>query len=244
LQSKKGIDPTTDFYGASQSMFVTSNILFRIVRIQTPHQVGSGTIIELDDREFILTAAHVMEGVGPSSLINIQGNEWSVTWKIISKHVRGDACLVAFGGKFNRNTFEMKYGSKNSILSMDAFVMGFPEGRVNYLDVKSESGQRRMIFPFLRKGIISAVLRQEFIVDCIIQKGFSGGPLFIMDGPNKLVPRILGVISSGLTFSGDDYANDRRATTIRSGFTSCVSMDLVLELAEDEFGMDAKALGA
>ncbi|MGE7473261.1 S1 family peptidase [Bosea sp. NPDC003192] len=206
--------------------------------MKTNFNFGSGTIVEIGDQEFILTAAHVLEHTHAGQLISIEGINWSVVWKIEKKLTRNDIALLSFSGSFHRQIFEIKISSKQAILSMDAIIAGFPAGRANYLDVGSEGAKETHMLPFLRKGIISAFLRKEFIIDCLIQRGFSGGPAFYVSADGKFTPHIFGVVSSGITFEDDQKLLDERtATTIRSGFTSCVSVDLALELAQDELGI-------
>lgn len=219
-------------------MPVTFNILKRIVRVTTGFTVGTGTIVEIGGQEFLLSAAHVFDGVSVGSPIGLEGDDWKRVWPIKRKFTRGDIALISFENLFNRSSLEIRVTDEDMFLSMDVYIAGFPAGQGRYIDVGADKARINTLVPFLRKGIVSNIERNEFIIDTLVQKGFSGGPVFGLLADGKYTPWLIGVISSGLTFPDDQSVLDEsKAVTIRSGFTSCIMIGLALELAEDELGI-------
>jgi hypothetical protein len=200
-------------------VFPTFNILNRILRIEAYGSVGTGTLVEFRDRQFIVTAAHVVQGVHAGDKLNVEARWTKGTISILRKDARSDTATLVVGRKVE-----------------DVFLAGFPAGEGTYVDFKDGEDTKRELNPFLRKGIISTVRgKQELIVDSLIQKGFSGGPVFIGQSAPGKPPAIIGVISSGLVFPQDKSVLDESGgVTIRSGFTSCQMIRIAREMMEDD----------
>jgi hypothetical protein len=215
-------------------VFPTFNILNRILRIEAYGSVGTGTLVEFRDRQFIVTAAHVVQGVHAGDKLNVEARWTKGTISILRKDARSDTATLVVGRKVE-NLPPCDIGG-NFALGQDVFLAGFPAGEGTYVDFKDGEDTKRELNPFLRKGIISTVRgKQELIVDSLIQKGFSGGPVFIGQSAPGKPPAIIGVISSGLVFPQDKSVLDESGgVTIRSGFTSCQMIRIAREMMEDD----------
>lgn len=207
-------------------MLITTAVTDRVVRIRS-QETGTGFFVERGGRQFLVTAAHVVKSnyVGERLEIDTVSTSGAVTIK--RKEVLGDAAILVvdrehvsppclFGASF--------------YIGQDVTLVGFPAGRGERFEIDRGDPEFRLkVFrPFLRRGIVSnGSTNDEFIVDSLLQKGFSGGPVVAQmvnsEGRVSETPAIIGVISSGIVFDGDRVLlDDHQGVTIRSGFTCCL----------------------
>jgi hypothetical protein len=217
---------------------IGARILDRIVRLRTPNGGGgTGFVADHNDGTFIFTAAHVIAGLHAGSPIGIDAMRVSAQLTISKSERRGDAGVFAVretivaGDMYCQLDGAFHFGE-------DVFLFGYPAGQARHVDVLPDDAHKpkvRHMMPFARKGIISNMEQQGFVVDTLLQKGFSGGPVIrCADSVNN--PSVIGIISGGLLFDDDrKLLDDDRGVTIRSGFTDCMMIRTFKEIVEDLF---------
>ena len=214
------------YLSRGQSAQVTNTALFRTFMIET--NIGRGTVfsIDVDKREYWITAKHVFSGVktGPRGhrfttkkvSANIlsqtgEGDEghdqhWmSETFTVLDpgKDVDilvlvPDHLLLDYPGDFT-----LKAGSTGLPIGGDCEFLGFPYGggwKTQWQDSKQPDKSSWVWLPYIKHCTPSAQLREKglivWVLDGINNEGFSGGPVLFATGPNQ---KVFAVISGFYT---------------------------------------------
>lgn len=176
---------------------VTANILQRVFLVKYGNATGTCFTLEVDGRQYIITAAHVVEGIQRQDTINLQ---YKNTWKNLSTTLvwsgapDSDIAVLAIPFQLSHD-LPVTPTTNGIFLSQDVFFLGFPYGL--FTDIK-EAGNGWPI-PFVKKGIVSAFRHSEkkvtdLYIDGHNNSGFSGGPVVFSD-PGSRDIKVAGVIS-------------------------------------------------
>jgi hypothetical protein len=95
---------------------------------------------------------------------------------VIRKEARSDTAILKLGKEFILSKLPCITGGDYSY-SEDVFLIGVPAGQGRYVEFTLGETREWYLNPFARKGIISNMERNELIIDCSVQKGFSAGLL-------------------------------------------------------------------
>lgn len=228
---------TACVYSHGQPATPTVNALQRTFMIQTIHGRGTVFSIDIDNREYWITAKHLFTGIetGPQGEFltkSVQANILAPVGNGDKGEVQNwqtfpfttidpgkdidilvlvpDHLLLGFPRDFNLN-----FGSEHMFLGGDCMFLGFPYG-AGWRTKWSSSGQW-LWWPFVKHCTVSGALSDPDVVvhvlDGINNKGFSGGPVLWNTGPNQ---RVFAVISAYRTEAlevlpssilGDDHAS-------------------------------------
>ena len=148
----------------------------RTVQVNVPSGFGSGFTITRHNRQWLLTAQHVVDGVEVSEIeILWRGRPAPVQLHTVPQTYPG-ADIAAFLLQ-NDITPELSLfpTSDGAVFSQDVYFLGFPYG----LGLRSDGITQ---LPFAKKGIIAG-FEQElngiklWYLDGINNPGFSGGPV-------------------------------------------------------------------
>jgi hypothetical protein len=199
-----------------QSAQVTSNALFRTFMIET--NVGRGTAfsIDVDNREYWITAKHMFTGIktGPAGVFStnkVQANilsqagdgdeghdlHWGTeAFTVIDPGkdidilvLVPDHLLLGVGRDFNLAT-----GVDGIGFGGDCEFLGFPYGggwKTQVANSTPPGGNRWAWLPYVKHCTVSALLHDKglgiWVLDGINNEGFSGGPVLFATGPNQKV---------------------------------------------------------
>jgi hypothetical protein len=205
---------TSRSYG--QSAQVTNNALMRTFMIETNFGRGTTFSIDVDNREYWLTAKHMFTGIetGPAGAFTTK----TVHANILSQVGDGDEghdlhwfpvsfttidpgkdidILVLVPDHALLTTIPFNLASENANVPMggDCEFIGFPYGggwKVNMaFDEKQPGKTTALWFPYVKHCTVSAQLHEQglyvWILDGINNHGFSGGPVLIGTGANQKV---------------------------------------------------------
>jgi hypothetical protein len=199
-----------------QSAQVTNTALSRTFMIET--SVGRGTTfsIDVDNREYWVTAKHMFTGIktGPAGVFTtktVQANilsqagdgdeghdlHWvTETFTVIDPGKDIDILVLVPNHLLLTlpRGFTLGAGSVGVPLGGDCEFLGFPYGggwKIQLTDAKHPEAKNWYWFPYVKHCTQSALLREkEFIVwvlDGINNEGFSGGPVLYATGSNQKV---------------------------------------------------------
>jgi hypothetical protein len=199
-----------------QSAQVTVNALLRTFMIET--NIGRGTTfsIDIDNREYWITAKHLFTGIktGPAGVFTtkrVQANILSqvgdgdeghdLHWETEAFTVIDpgkdidilvlvpDHLLLGFGRDFNLTT-----GDEGIGFGGDCEFLGFPYGggwKTQMANPKLPGTNTWMWLPFVKHCTVSAELQEKghgiWVLDGINNEGFSGGPVLFATGRNQKV---------------------------------------------------------
>jgi hypothetical protein len=181
-------------------IMVSTNVLTRVFRIYSGSKTGTAFTIERGQRQYLVSASHIFEGVEIVNEVNIfHENRWKkLPVKVVFNSMeKGDTIVFSLEGDISPR-HPVEYGTGNVMLGSWAYFLGFPLGM--YTDAGKLNNE--FPFPFIKAGLISSI-RFDTCINTIYldghnNKGFSGGPV-VWCHPNKPDnPKIIGVVSGYL----------------------------------------------
>lgn len=184
---------------------VPSNILQRTFHISFNGQTGTAFTIDVADRQYLVTAAHVISGLKPSESITVMRHGgWHplIITDVWTSPTGADVALLSFSRPLSP-LHQITIGTSASFsLSQQIYFLGFPYG------LHMDAGQVNDNFPvpFVKTGVVSSFSpvaggSQIIYCDGHNNPGFSGGPIVTVS-PNHSVS-VIGVVS------GYRYNEDR-----------------------------------
>jgi Trypsin-like peptidase domain len=157
---------------------VTSNIFTRVMIIRTPIGKGTAFTIEVDERQYLITARHVLPDT-PTVTFSVEIGDQPLHWlkdvkPLDTVHPNADVAVLPLAGLLTP-TYPIVPSTAGVIVSQDVYFLGYPAGLPNY----SPPAER---VAFVKKGILSAFHTtpqgvQLLYVDGFNNSGFSGGPV-------------------------------------------------------------------
>lgn len=174
---------------------VTANIISRVFNLKNNNSFGTCFTLDIDKRQYLLTAKHIVNELTVNSTLEILHNKEWKSLKVENIHHCDDmdVSIVAINVfipslPVSATIAQLSYGQ-------DIYFLGFPLG------LYSNVGEinRHFPLPFIKKGIISAIDFEGnyLLIDGYNNKGFSGAPVVFRHYPytsNEYY--IAGIISS------------------------------------------------
>ena len=174
-------------------MLMTTNILQRTFRIQYGGSTGTCFTVDVEGRQYLITARHVVSSVaGPDSVQIQHENTWKSLAVELVGHGQGEIDVTVLAPSVQLSpTHPLATGTAGIVLSQDVYFLGFPYGLAN----DGGNLNRDFPLPLVKKGILSAFQRGEvktLLLDGHNNPGFSGGPV-VCQIANKL--SAIGIVS-------------------------------------------------
>ncbi len=176
---------------------ITVNVLQRVFNIKYGDITGTAFTVDVDNRQYFVTATHVVAGLADGSQIEIWHNQaWkAVPFILIGHHANADVTVFSINQLIRSHAMEA--ASNGMSLGQDVYFLGFPHG------LRSEAGEMNRFFPFpiVKKGCLASLpfpqgeteVGRYFWVDGNNNPGFSGGPvIFKAAGDNNF--RVCGIV--------------------------------------------------
>jgi len=178
---------------------VTSNVLYRVFLIKYKSTTGTAFTIDVDGRQYLVTARHVVPGIGDQDKISIfHENKWKpMMVKPIRVTPKEVDIIVLIPPQQLSPTLQMEPTMGGLVIAQPVYFLGFPYKM--YTDVGDL--MHGFPLPFVKGGILSALDARKdkgysiLYVDGLNNPGFSGGPVVFKDLKSKEM-RVAGVISS------------------------------------------------
>jgi hypothetical protein len=159
----------------------TSNVLYRVLRIRTPASTGSAFTIEVDGKQYLITARHILKDFGTAGEVElwIEGRWSRVGARAIypSKETVDIAALDL--GRAVTVAFPVEASAGGLMLGQHVYFLGYPYGlSTPGAPVPPGFGE----IPFVKSGIVSAMDDRDpqaniLYLDGQNNPGFSGGPI-------------------------------------------------------------------
>lgn len=181
---------------------VPSNVLRRTLLIEASSALGTAFTIEVDGRQYLITAKHVVAALPneTQSTIEVQKKSgWSPLKVTVFKcDDPVDIAVLVPPAQLTVN-FSLEPESKSLFVGQDAYFVGFPYG---LRFAKTYNGQPD-VFGFVKKAVVAQFdsmperKAQRILLDGYNNPGFSGSPLTYRDlNQSGLVFKVAGVIVS------------------------------------------------
>ena len=184
---------------------VTSNVFRRVLKVRvnagTSHEgIATAFTIDVDGREYLITAKHVVAGFKDQDKIDIfMNNGWSpLTVKVFRCEDPIDIAVLVPPHQLTVN-FELPFDRTKFYFGQDAYFLGFPYG----IQTSSVGINDPYPLAIIKRGTISgseAVDQHKkaglILLDGYNNPGFSGGPIVYRDlNQGADVMKVLGVVS-------------------------------------------------
>ncbi len=183
---------------AARAQVPPSNVLYRVLRIRTANSTGSAFTIEVDGKQYLITARHLLKGFGNEGEVElwIEGRWSKVRVRAIypSKEVVDAAALDL--GRPVTITFPLEPSSGGLTLGQQVYFLGYPYGLGTTSSAPAPPGFGEL--PFLKGGIVSALDDRDpqagiLYLDGQNNPGFSGGPIVFWHSASRSF-RVAGVV--------------------------------------------------
>jgi len=218
---------------------ITSNVIHRVLYVRYGSGTATAFTLDVDGRQYVVTARHVVEGFGESGSIDIFANgDWQSTPARLVGHAPGDRdiSILAVGHQITPRGLTMEPTSKGVIYGQDVFFLGFPYGLVGKFLLAGHGHP----LPLVKKATVSLFQTDElFLLDGHNNPGFSGGPVvFTAPGVNEY--KVFAVVSgyksveqSVLAGGQQVYAHEGKPLVIPSntGIIVAWAIDFAVQLA-------------
>ena len=110
---------------------ITSNVIQRTIHIGFEGQIATGFFIDIDQRQYLVTAKHVVTNIKMDDVISIfHNNQWCETSVKLVGHAPGEAdiSLLALTYRIAGEDLTLTADASGLIVGQDVFFLGFPFG--------------------------------------------------------------------------------------------------------------------
>lgn len=209
---------------------ITANVIHRVFHIRVGTVSGTAFTIEHDERQYLVTAAHVVSSLnGPYEVELLHENRWK-KMRLELTGIASNADIAVLAPPFQLSpALTMPIGAGGAVYGQDVYFLGFPYG----ISPDSGSINRAFPFPLVKKGCLSAFTKENganvVLLDGHNNPGFSGGPVvFAQQGqPSTSRFKVMSVIS-GYRFAEEPAYQGGAATpiTVRANTGIIISYDI------------------
>lgn len=184
---------------------ITTNVIQRVFSLLFQDTQGTCFTIEIDGKQYLITAKHLIENIQEKDTIKIfHQNQWKTINTFLAGHCNKNIDISVLSTDIQLSpTYKMDPTAAHLQYGQDVYFLGFP-----YFDGKELSKMNRGFpFPFVKKAIISNMgdigidKSSIFYLDGHNNEGFSGGPVVFkkIGGRDYQV----GAVISGYRFKTD-----------------------------------------
>ena len=211
---------------------ITANFIHRTFRIAYLDRSGTGFVVDVDGRHYMVTARHVVDGLPAQGNLEIYA---AGTWNKLAARLVGhanndvDVTVLAPDIQLCATDLPVTVASKDIAYGQDVYFLGFPYGNLSKLMI----GEEGYPLPLVKKGVMSAFAGQEFLVDAHGNSGFSGGPLLFAPGGLGLPTAIAAVVTDVNTWDEPVLDGEEPSGLIfreNTGIMSTVMIEVALEI--------------
>jgi hypothetical protein len=223
-------------------MAVTANVLTRVFRIRTgawDQNSASCFTIEVDNRQYLITADHVVPDVLAGGTIDVLlSQQWESLRVVSIAHIparESDIAVISLQQVISQ-TLPLEPTGDGLTIGQEVFFLGYPHGMSMTLPDLHPTP-----LPFVKHAILSAWERDStgrlrMILDGVNNPGFSGGPVVFTPSAGGAF-RVAGVVSFFRFLSVSVLDQEGRDTGTRAevnaGLITANHIDHAIQAARD-----------
>ena len=161
---------------AQTNEILTSDILSRIFPIKVGDKMGTAFTIEVDGRQYLVTAKHVTNNQEVDKVEIKRIDSWiPIEVRTVGIGEGNEDIIVLAADMKLTEIFDIEIGTNRIALGQHVRFFGYPAGFEKYRPLG------RINLPLVKAGILSAIISEEgttrLLVDGHNNSGFSGGPV-------------------------------------------------------------------
>jgi len=109
---------------------ITTNVIQRTFHISIENSTGTCFTIDVDGKQYLVTAKHLVEQIKNTAKIRIyHENQWKDLQVTLVGHCEGNIDISVMAAGFQLSpTFELEPTSGGMIYGQDVYFLGFPYG--------------------------------------------------------------------------------------------------------------------
>jgi S1-C subfamily serine protease len=159
---------------------VTANVIQRTFRIQYGQMSGTAFTVDVDGREYLITAKHVLPNIQANDYIHVShnGTQHKLATRLVGACPDPIDILVLALDTFLAPDIPLRVSDENITFGQDVYFLGFPFG------IGAEWGDLNRDFPLplIKRATLSTITGKSpeprvFYLDGNNNPGFSGGPV-------------------------------------------------------------------
>ncbi len=215
---------------------LTFNVYDRVFEARWNGATGTAFTVDIDSRQYLVSAKHVFEGVETSDLIEIfLQSQWTKVEVTVIGLSTDDTDVVVLATDRPIGAHHPLRLSKGEVfLSQDVFFVGYPFG----MHSTTMTADGALHLPLVKKACLSGYHEQPggsvWILDGFNNPGFSGGPVISAIEPKQEM--VFGIVSA-YRFSDESVhikgepieASVKTNTGIIYAYSAAIAMDLIAE---------------
>ncbi len=197
---------------------ITAEVIHKVVRIRFGTERGSGFIANVDGREYLVTAKHVVNDAPEKLGIDVFTTDgWKTYPSRLVGHADGhaDVSVIATEERLGPPQLSLHMSSTGVSYGQDVYFLGFPyEYRGLY--ATGNPGEPYLPMPFVKKAILSQFGKGYFVLDGHNNPGFSGGPVVFKNknGVYQVMAVVHGFVSVAEPVVFGGVPEEKRSTDI------------------------------
>lgn len=213
---------------------ITANFIHRTFRIKCGESTGTGFTIDLENRQYLVTAKHVVRDFGPEQPLEVFANG---AWTPVAAYLVGhgsediDVSVLAPHAPMSPPNLPIEASSDGVVYGQDTYFLGFPYGVLSTVEFAGTGYP----LPLVKKALLSTFSGNVYLLDGHNNPGFSGGPVIF--GRNQALPTNVAAVVSGYRFSPEPVFLDQAATALtyrqNTGIVIAYKIELALELVRE-----------
>lgn len=159
---------------------VTANVLLRVFPVRIGDRVGTGFTIDIDRRQYLVTAKHLLEGELPS-FVEVRIDEWiSIPATLVGMGKEKEDVMVLATDRRLSEDFPVVQGIAGMALGQSVRFLGYFPG----VHTSPLPGYKTRSSPLVMGGVVSGLhfdhdvgVGASIWIDGHNNRGFSGGPV-------------------------------------------------------------------
>ena len=161
---------------------LTTNVYDRVLMIRIGNNYGTGFALDVDGRQYLITAKHVVAGLGTDGTVLVAKNDaWtSVPVRVMRCDDPVDIAVLVPPAQLTVD-YPLEATMKGVRYGQDMYFAGFPYG----LHTSAPSLNGGYPVAFVKKAVMSGEVTEggatEILLEGYNNPGFSGGPLVYRD---------------------------------------------------------------
>jgi len=186
---------------------ITANVIHRVFRIRFDGSEGTAFTIEVEQKEYLITAKHIVKSLQGSAEIEVFSNGIWIPLRVsLVGHAPDgdDVSVLAASRLLTPPNLPMEATHIGLAYSQDVYFLGFPYGFLG----RYIFGPEGYPLPFVKKATLSLIDNKLFLLDGHNNPGFSGGPV-VFAAPGTMNYKVAAVISSFKAVQEPVYAGDQ-----------------------------------
>lgn len=207
---------------------ITANFIHRIFRIRCEDSFGTAFTIDVDGRQYLVTARHVVQAFPFTSGLQIFGKgEWNTTEMRLVGHGNGEIDVSVFASTkpLTPASLPIVASSDGLTYGQEVFFLGFPYGILGNV-VLTEHAYH---LPMVKRATMSLFAGEMYLLDGHNNPGFSGGPV-LFGQPGKS-PTNIGAVVSGYKSVREPVYQGSNKTNLSYGYNTGIIVSYKIEAA-------------